>query len=258
MSLNFDRAVDFYDQTRTLPPAAGRALREVIRQTVGATAETRYLEPGIGTGRVALPFLEAGDDYIGTDISAAMMRRLRARFPDAPLCLADITALPFAAASVDVVIVFHVFHVVRGWEQALDEIRRVLRPEGWLAWSWHWRGESALNRRIRQQLGAFVAARGFSTDRPGARTTAVVQAALAQQGAAQHEIEVAHWQGGTSSVRGELAALAARQTSDTWRLPDDLLVEALTTLEQWAVERYGSLDYTEPLEERLIVHFACF
>src|SRR5690606_18787114 len=154
------------------------------------------------------------DFLVGVDLSAAMMVRLRERFPAARLVQCDITALPFADACFDVAIAVHVFHVVAGWERALREARRLLRPGGTLAWSWHWRGSNSLNRRLRRKLGELAQARGFSTDRPGAGGPEEVERALARLGATQSSLEVARWQQRGATLRDELAALAGRQTSD--------------------------------------------
>ncbi|MCZ7567651.1 MAG: class I SAM-dependent methyltransferase [Ardenticatenaceae bacterium] len=257
-SVSFDRAADFYDETRTLPPEVARACRGTILAATDAGASTRFLELGIGTGRIAAPFIEAGDHLVGVDLSRRMMAALRVRFPAASLVQADITALPFACASFDVAIAVHVFHLVGEWERALVEARRVLRPGGALVWSWHRRMPNSLNRRLRQKLAELAQARGFSTCRPGAGGPTDIERALARLGATQSEFEVARWQRRRTSLREELAALHARQTSDTWPLPDEVLAALLAELQRWALAEYGSLEYAEPLAERMSVHIARF
>lgn len=257
-SLSFDRAADFYDETRALPPEVVRTFCSAVLAAGGVAAGARLLELGIGTGRIAAPFLEAGDDLVGVDLSMRMMAVLRSRFPTARVVQADVTALPFAGASFDVAIAVHVFHLVAGWQRALAETRRVLRPGGVLAWSWHWRAPDALNGRVRQKLGDLVAARGHSTRRPGASGPAEVERALRGLGAIQSTVEVARWRRRLSTLREELAALAARQTSETWSLPDEVLRAALDDVQRWAVAEYGSLDYAEPLAKRMSVHIARF
>lgn len=257
-SLGFDRAADFYDQTRALPLEVVRAFRAAVLAEAGVRTNTRFLDLGIGTGRIAAPFLQAGDWVVGLDLSAAMMARVRARFPAAALVEADAAVLPLASGSVDVVIAVHVWHVVARWRALLMEARRVLRTDGVLIWSWHWRARGSLNAVLRAKLAALAGDAGFSTRRPGASGPIEVERALATLGARQREVEVARWQRRNVSVKGELAALAARQTSDTWSLPDGVLKTILRELERWALAEYGSLDYSEPLQERMSLRAARF
>jgi ubiquinone/menaquinone biosynthesis C-methylase UbiE len=135
----FDRASSFYDATRSLPPGVAEQVRDQIARCTGAGRNTRFLEIGVGTGRIALPFVQIGADYTGADLSLLMMEVLRkklAAMPEGPgrlkLALADAMALPFADASFDVIIMIHLLHLVSDWRQTLRECRRVLCDGGWL------------------------------------------------------------------------------------------------------------------------------
>ncbi|WP_414520260.1 class I SAM-dependent DNA methyltransferase, partial [Synechococcus sp. H55.10] len=76
-SVCFDRAADFYDATRSFPPAVEEEIADAILAAVGATPETHFLEVGIGTGRIALPLIRRGCPYTGIDISERMLAVLR-------------------------------------------------------------------------------------------------------------------------------------------------------------------------------------
>src|SRR5262245_50611733 len=100
--VNFDRAAAFYDATRALPEGVAEQVRVAVLDRVGARAGTRFLEVGIGTGRIALPFMQGGHPYFGVDLSAAMLGALREKLPANParparprLACADAMALPF-------------------------------------------------------------------------------------------------------------------------------------------------------------------
>ena len=47
---------------------------------VGAT-RPRLLDLGAGTGRIGWPFVAAGDDYVGVDLSLGMLREFVRRMP---------------------------------------------------------------------------------------------------------------------------------------------------------------------------------
>ena len=132
--VNFDRAAAFYDATRALPDGVAEQVRDAVLDRVGARPGTRFLEVGVGTGRIALPFVRAGHAYCGVDLSAAMLGALREKLiadPAKPgLACADAMALPFRPMVFDVVLLIHVIHLVDDHLETLAEVRRVLRPNG--------------------------------------------------------------------------------------------------------------------------------
>jgi SAM-dependent methyltransferase len=138
--VSFDRAAEYYDATRGYAAGSAERIRDAIVAYTQAGSDTRFLELGVGTGRIALPFIRAGYDYTGVDISQAMMDRLAGKLAGDSgtptyrfqLHQANITALPFEATRFDVIIAVHVLHLVEEWQRAIQEARRVLRPGGWL------------------------------------------------------------------------------------------------------------------------------
>ncbi len=137
-SVAFDRAVDFYDQTRGFPPGQAAFIARLITQAGDLTPASRVLEIGVGTGRIALPVAPHVGAYYGIDISAPMMARLRAKQDGERVYLAraDATRLPFPDAAFDAIIGVHVFHLIPDWRAALNELRRALRPGGRLLHAW--------------------------------------------------------------------------------------------------------------------------
>ena len=94
------------------------------------------LEIGAGSGAMAAQTLARHDDITMTvtDVDPAMLEAAAGRlvpFGDrATAHQADATALPFADESFDVVLSWVMLHHTVGWEQALAESVRVLRPGG--------------------------------------------------------------------------------------------------------------------------------
>ena len=75
--ISFDRAVDYYDATRGYPPGVAERLRNAIIAALELSQSAQILEAGVGTGRIAIPFIEAGYFYAGVDLSRRMMGQLR-------------------------------------------------------------------------------------------------------------------------------------------------------------------------------------
>ncbi len=99
-----------------------------------AVAGKRVLELCTGTGLIAKHVASAASEMIATDFAEKMLAEARKGDVPANLTLrqADATALPFADGSFDVVIISNALHIIPQLEKALNEIRRVLRPEGLL------------------------------------------------------------------------------------------------------------------------------
>jgi len=102
------------------------------------------LDLGCGTGRLLIPLARDGFDVVGLDLAAPMLDRARAkgrrqarRLTGRTLLVqGDLRALPLGGPFSLAVMAFHTIqHLVEDDELvgALREIRRVLRPDGWLA-----------------------------------------------------------------------------------------------------------------------------
>jgi SAM-dependent methyltransferase len=133
--INFDRVAGIYDATRGLPEGVDEAIADRIVAATNAQPGTRFLEVGVGTGRIAAPLIRRGFPFTGVDVSEQMLDRLRQKVGDVPtltVIQGDITQLPLPDGSQDVVLAVHIFHLVPEWRKALDEALRVLAPGGFL------------------------------------------------------------------------------------------------------------------------------
>jgi SAM-dependent methyltransferase len=104
----------------------------------------RILDAGCGSGWYAMQLLARGATVDGIDLSPAMVDYARARLHAAgsddrvTLQVGDLARpLPFADAIFDGIVSPLVLHYMRDWRPALREMRRVLRPDGWLLFSTH-------------------------------------------------------------------------------------------------------------------------
>jgi ubiquinone/menaquinone biosynthesis C-methylase UbiE len=100
----------------------------------GTQLSGEVLEIGGGSGAMAA---QVGDLFPDarltvTDLDEAMVREARGRLRtrDNVAVQADVTALPFEDNRFDVVTSYLMLHHVIGWEQALREAGRVLKPGG--------------------------------------------------------------------------------------------------------------------------------
>lgn len=149
----FGRAADEYERGRPDYPAAAIAwLVERLDLRPGRTV----LDLAAGTGKLTRLLVPSGADVIAVEPIAEM----RAKIEGARVLDGTAEAIPLPDASVDAVTAAQAFHWFRA-DEALREIRRVLRPGGALALVWNVRDE-----RSALQAGATEIMRPLEDDTP--------------------------------------------------------------------------------------------
>ena len=138
-SVVFDRAADYYDETRGFPDEVAGPVAEIIAKAGSLNRHSRILEIGVGTGRIALPLSRHVQAYYGIDLSVPMMKRLHKKQTTERVYVAeaDATQIPFADGVFDAVIAVHVFHLIANWRDALAEAKRVLRHGALMLCCWN-------------------------------------------------------------------------------------------------------------------------
>ncbi len=116
-----------------------RAILELIARSLPAGRPPDILDVGCGDGSLVATIVSrwpdvdaSGIDLLPDRIDRALSRQVHARF-----AVASADALPFPDASLDVVVAVTLFSSIPSdaMEAAVaGEIRRVLRPGGWLVW----------------------------------------------------------------------------------------------------------------------------
>lgn len=128
-SVNFDRAIDYYDATRGFPDGIAPKVGKFLADVAGLTSQSNLLEVGIGTGRIAVPVVPHVNSISGVDISSGMMKKLQEKPNTEHISLveADAHDLPFASNSFDAVLITHVLHLVPQPQTILAEMQRVMK-----------------------------------------------------------------------------------------------------------------------------------
>jgi ubiquinone/menaquinone biosynthesis C-methylase UbiE len=107
---------------------ASASVRAESLARIPADARARVLVVGIGTG-LDVPHLPRGNEYVGIDLTAAMLARVPKRV-DLALVRGDAMRLPFADGAFDLVVLHLIVAVVPDPARCLAEAERVLKPGG--------------------------------------------------------------------------------------------------------------------------------
>ncbi len=140
-SERFDRGMGALERTGL----AGR------RRALLAQVQGQVLEVGAGTGFNGLHY-PPGAQVVATDINNAHLQLAQRKAATVRLACADAQQLPFAAETFDAVVGTLVFCSIANVTQALQEVRRVLRPHGRLWLLEHVRGQGPVARRVTDWL----------------------------------------------------------------------------------------------------------
>jgi len=234
----YDRLASSFDRQRALPEDVPNAIRSAVLAEL--QARPSLLDLGAGSGRIGWPFVAAGDDYVGVDLSGGMLRVFAARPAAggrARLVQADGCALPFPAASFDAVLLVAVFGDLPDWRRLVDEARRVLRSRGAVVIGHMVTPDDGIDERMKERLDTLLDERMTRKVRPNGRDEATRY--LAAGASATVELVAATWQA-ERSPRGFLERHAGGVRFS--RLPLAAREAALRSLAGWAETEFGSLD----------------
>jgi malonyl-CoA O-methyltransferase len=134
----FSDAASHYEQAAVLQQQVGDLLLE--RLQLLSTAPQRVLDVGAGTGRMTALLKQRfpKSEVIALDLALGMLRQARTNrswWRPFRRVAGDAQALPFADASMDLVISNLCLQWCDDLKAAVYELRRVLKPGGWLLFS---------------------------------------------------------------------------------------------------------------------------
>jgi len=247
--------VRLYEETRVCHPVHFRAALDDLAERFPPSTYRDLFEPGIGTGRIAVPLGHRGYHVTGVDISYRMLALLRRRVARAqkPLHvsfqLADAGRLPFRDATFEISVAVHLFYFVSDWKQAADEMLRVLKPGHPLILMHTGTGMEVpdLNQRYKELCAEY----GHTIAATGVEHTAEVVAHFKTRGCRVDQVRK-HWQW-TSRIRLEsaLGYLRSRAYSFTVSAPDSIHRAVMEQLAWEAQRKYGSVAHRVSVPNRI-------
>ena len=240
---DYDRVAGSFNQHRALPDGVPEQIRVAILNALRVQPWPRLLDLGAGSGRIGLPFVSAGDDYVGVDLSLGMLREFTRRASAsnnsrAPVVVqADGRSLPFFDETFDAVIIVNVMSAVPRWLPLIEEAWRVLRaPAGLLVVGRSLKPERGLDQAMKLGLTSILHTLEVRSDR---EQLSQKQCWIDFLERADDRLIVVEWE----ERRTPRQFLDRHQTGvRIAALPRRIRDTALRALERWAIETFGSVD----------------
>ena len=244
-SVSFDSIAPVYDETRALDEGCFSAALDFLTGKFPPDKYKKLFEPGIGTGRIAIPLAERGYSVTGADISGEMLKilaeKLSRRQPPLPVVFqqADITDLPFKNAVFDIAVATHIFHLIRDWQKAMREVLRVCKPGAPLILMFTGSGTEAPG--VKERYRTLCSEYGYVVRHIGMNSETNLPDFVATIG---RHIEWVRdrWQW-KQRVRVDkvLADIGNKSYSSSKHVPDDIHVKVMKKLEVELKQQYGNL-----------------
>lgn len=235
-SVVFDRAAGYYDETRSLPAEVQAKIVTLLTEELAGRGNC--LEIGVGTGRFALPLFAAGISLTGIDLSEPMMRKLITNAGgESPVSLVrgDATVLPFRDASFGAAFAVHVLHLIPDWKRAVGELARVVEPSGVVL------VDLGTSTRDQRDLETRLAEMAGKPLRVGLTEVEPLDELMNELGARRRALPEITFET-TRPPSWFIQKVRQNQFSFTWSLSDDERENLASAVEDWAKQRFGSLD----------------
>ncbi len=131
----FDWASSFYDYSRAIPDDLMKKTVETIQKNVKIHSNSKILEIGVGTGRIAIPLSrKLKKNTIGMDTSEKMLQNCRKKTISADciqLIVADGLSLPFSQNQFDIILTCHLLHLLPDVFQFIEKMTPILVQRGY-------------------------------------------------------------------------------------------------------------------------------
>jgi ubiquinone/menaquinone biosynthesis C-methylase UbiE len=234
-----------YDETRFFDSECFNSALDYLTERFPPPVFKKLFEPGIGTGRIAIPLAEKGYHVTGVDISEEMLIILSEKLlgRHSPLSVAfqkaDVTALPFPDMTFDIAVAVHVFHLIRDWKKAIAEVLRVLKPGAPLVMLFTGSGDEipAIKDRYRE----ICVESGYSARHIGLTGSAELKDYLAALGRHIETIENRWRWTQRIRVNEALSHMRSHYYSFTNLVPETVHLEAVERLKCELEKQYGNL-----------------
>jgi len=251
---SFDRQAETFDQRVGLPELVCREVARQVLEMAEVRSGDRVVEVGAGTGQIGQWFALEQVEYLGFDLSSAMLEKFRQRLDiladNCNLLVADGNQeWPIASGGARAIFSSRALHLLRA-EHVVEEVFRVAQLDGAaLIVGRIQRQQESVPARMKQQMHRLLRKQGFQ---PRQKDRPLVK--LCCDGGAKmiESVVVSRWQ----------VSRTPQQSLDSWHskpglagidLPGSVQEQILSELKGWAEATFGELDRPVESEEGYVL-----
>jgi ubiquinone/menaquinone biosynthesis C-methylase UbiE len=237
LASTFDLTAPSFDRHRAFPAGVAEAIRKTIWNRLPKPPQ-RILDLGAGTGRISTAFIQAGDFYVGVDLSLAMLREFAALSSSANLIQADGRQLPFADYAFDLVLLMHVLSGAENWLGLVQEALRVATSKGSVVVGQTMTPALGVDARLKERL-SMILEQMHIVVHESKKSHEPAFAWLGARAARHIHLIAAQWK----AERTPRQFIERRRTGARFAaLPATVQNEALEKLAEWAKTTFDALD----------------
>jgi len=232
----FDAIASEFERNRTLPAHVPLAIRQALKEHGCEDPALPTLEIGCGSGRIGSHFSDAGDRYVGLDLSLGMLRefdrKVSRRKPN--LVCGDGSLLPFGDGAFASVLMLHLTAAERARAMLMEAVR-VLAKAGVLAVGGTVAPPDGVDARMRARLNELLDATGMGRR---AGTGIAAETWLGERCSVRTDVVASEW---TAERSPQEFILRKKSAAPFAALPAGVRDCVLSSLAAWAEERIGPL-----------------
>ena len=237
-----------YNDINDIPPQASEALGQATAELVGENAT--ILDLGAGAGRISVPIAKY-TNMIAVDIEHHMQlaaKQLAAAqgIPITP-SVGTVLQLPFADNTFDAVITSNVLHQIEAWRDALEEVARVLKPDGVFVIGRDLLDEDSCAGKMRSASRRFTAEVAPDYQPTDAAGPTLFEFIGKMGGRPGRPVTACSWTE-IESPRSILKKMQDRLHNETWSLDDEKLAGLMSLMTPWVKEHFPDLDKQEEIK----------
>jgi SAM-dependent methyltransferase len=136
----------------------------------------------------------------------------------------------------------HAIHLIAEWPAAIEEARRVLKPQGIFMTGFNYHPSGSEQERVREKWKDIVHHYYRGLLEPGSQRFEEVKAYLNKTGAVLDEWTAARWSKPFHLGRF-IESLEQKIYSSSWFIPEPTFQQSIADLRAWAKVEFGSLDH---------------
>ncbi|MAR05593.1 MAG: hypothetical protein CL862_00595 [Cyanobium sp. NAT70] len=256
LQISFDHQAKNFDHRAGLKEQDCSTISEQLIKFYSNSKRRSFLEIGAGTGQIGQFVIEKVNDYVGIDISNEMLQEFKKRVIVSTAAIPTLHATdanqkwPVSNQSVSVTFSSRTVHLL-STQHVINEVRRV-HDGGFFLIGRVSRDNHTLKDVMRKKMREILVSLGHPSRRGEEHRKELLDQFCAQQATRISPITVTKWQE-TYTPKRSIESWESKEGLAGQEIKESTKKECMKQLREWALRRYGSLEYEETFQQSYIL-----